>query len=130
MTKINPLASNFEECLEKIKYSLKNKDTILIIDNSNDVACIFSELLIQTMKRNINNEEISFVAIRNVVLKPKYKSGGLFRNFICELEKLDTPILINDIVNENLKKFFIKKHYKEFIDYKNNEKIESAYKIF
>lgn len=114
----NPFAHNFDNLLRKIK-ECKNKDFVFI-EEQEDYS-IFEKLLVQSFKRNIDGEDISFVAIRNIVLKNQYKSKGLFSNFMDLLEKENLNIMLHDIINDDLLEFFKKRNYEPYIDTKNNE---------
>lgn len=114
----NPFVYNFDNLLKKIK-EFKNKDFVFI-EEQEDYS-IFEKLLVQSFKRNINGEDVSFVAIRNIVLKNQYKSKGLFSNFMDLLEQENLNIMLHDIINDDLLEFFKKRNYETYIDTKNNE---------
>lgn len=72
---------------------------------------IFEDLLIQGVNRVINEEELTFIGIKNIVLKEEYRGMNIFTNMIDSIEKSNSPIFIDDIINNRLFPFFHKKGY-------------------
>ena len=122
---MNPFVKNFDELLIRISES---SDSILFI-NSKQEDCIFEELLIQSMVRFVNGQNIKFIAIRNIKLKQEFKNKGHFTKFIESLISLKRPLLIHDIVNDSLIDFFLKYNFGTFMDYKHDLKMLCMFKI-
>jgi hypothetical protein len=122
---MNPFVKNFDELLIRISES---SDSILFI-NSKQEDCIFEELLIQSMVRFVNGQNIKFIAIRNIKLKPEFKNKGQFTKFIESLISLKRPLLIHDIVNDSLIDFFLKYNFGTFMDCKHDLKMLCMFKI-
>jgi hypothetical protein len=122
---MNPFVKNFDELLIRISES---PDSVLFI-NSNQEDCIFEELLIQSMVRFVNGQNVKFIAIRNVKLKPEFKNKGQFTKFIESLISLKRPLLIHDIVNDSLIDFFLKYNFGTFMDCKHDLKMLCMFKI-
>ena len=122
---MSPFVKNFDELLIRISES---SDSILFI-NSNQEDCIFEELLIQSMVRFVNGQNIKFIAIRNIKLKQEFKNKGHFTKFIESLISLKRPLLIHDIVNDSLIDFFLKYNFGTLIDYKYDLKMLCMFKI-
>ena len=122
---MNPFVKNFDELLIRISES---SDSILFI-NSNQEDCIFEELLIQSMVRFVNGQNVKFIAIRNVKLKQEFKNKGQFTKFIESLISLKRPLLIHDIVNDSLIDFFLKYNFGTFMDCKHDLKMLCMFKI-
>ena len=122
---MNPFVKNFDELFIRISES---PDSVLFI-NSNQEDCIFEELLIQSMVRFVNGQNIKFIAIRNIKLKQEFKNKGHFTKFIESLISLKRPLLIHDIVNDSLIDFFLKYNFGTLIDYKYDLKMLCMFKI-
>ena len=122
---MSPFVKNFDELLIRISES---PDSVLFI-NSNQEDCIFEELLIQSMVRFVNGQNIKFIAIRNIKLKQEFKNKGHFTKFIESLISLKRPLLIHDIVNGSLIDFFLKYNFGTLIDYKYDLKMLCMFKI-
>ena len=122
---MNPFVKNFDELLIRISES---PDSVLFI-NSNQEDCIFEELLIQSMVRFVNGQNVKFIAIRNVKLKQEFKNKGHFTKFIESLISLKRPLLIHDIVNDSLIDFFLKYNFGTFMDCKHDLKMLCMFKI-
>ncbi len=103
-----------------------NYDSFLIAENCFPIQ----RLHVQTIKRNINNTETCFLAIKNIVLYEEKRKQKVFSHFILPLiEKSNINICFDDIVNNKLFDFLIKNNYQPFFYKKNNETIRAAYKI-
>ena len=122
---MNPFVKNFDELFTGISES---QNSVLFI-NSKQEDSIFEELLIQSMVRFINGHDVKFIAIRNIKLKPEFKSNGQFTKFIESLISLKRPLLIHDIVNDSLVDFFLKYKFGTFIDCKRSDKLLCMFKI-
>lgn len=122
---MSPFVKNFDELITGISES---QNSVLFI-NSKQEDSIFEELLIQSMVRFINGQNIKFIAIRNIKLKPEFKSNGQFTKFIESLISLKRPLLIHDIVNDSLVDFFLKYKFGTFIDCKRSDKLLCMFKI-
>lgn len=130
MSKDNPLVSNFNELLSKIQEDLKEDKVftgLYIAKDSED--SLLEELLVQPLVRKINGKEVTFLSIRNVVLKEQYKGKKLFTDFVQELENLKTPILFHDIVNDKLIPFFGGRGYKMHKEKKYEQEVVSMYRL-
>ena len=122
---MNPFVKNFDELFIRISES---SDSVLFI-NSKQEDCIFEELLIQSMVRFVNGQNVKFIAIRNIKLKPEFKNKGQFTKFIESLISLKRPLLIHDIVNDSLIDFFLKYNFGTFMDCKHDLKMLCMFKI-
>lgn len=102
------------------------KDSFLIAENCFPIQ----RFHLQTIKRNINNQEIEFLTIKNIVIFEEKRNQGTFSKFVFPLlDNLNFNICFDDIVNDHLFKFLINNHYKPFVYTKNNQQIRAAYKI-
>lgn len=130
MSRDNPLVSNFNELLSKIKEDLKEDKVftgLYIAKDSED--SLLEELLVQPLVRKINGKEVTFLSIRNVVLKEQYKGKKLFTDFVQELESLKTPLIFHDIVNDKLLPFFGGRGYKMHKEKKYEQEVVSMYRL-
>lgn len=72
---------------------------------------LFEDLLIQGVSRNVNNKDIYFLGIKNIVLKKEYQSLNIFTKLIEILEIRKIPVFIDDIINYRLFSFFYNRGY-------------------
>lgn len=126
---LTPFVKNFNELIEKINSELKENNPNFLYINSDTEDSIFNELLVQSLERTINNKKVHFLAIRNISLKTKFRSTGLFDKFVQEIEFLNIPIMFHDIVNERLISYFRNKGYQFLFETKYNIRVDSMYKI-
>lgn len=72
---------------------------------------LFEDLLIQGVNRKINNENVYFIGIKNIVLKDEYRGMNILTTLIDSLETSKVPIFIDDIINHRLFSFFYQRGY-------------------
>jgi hypothetical protein len=124
----NPFIKNFDSLLLNIQEDINNGESSLYI-NDESIDSMFSRLLVQSLKREINGQEVKFLAIRDVTLKENFRGKKLFTNFFTELNKLNIDLMFHDIINDRFYKFLIKQQYQVFKEIKNGEELTSCYKL-
>lgn len=115
--------SNFFTSLEKI--DSENFDKFFMVSKN----IPFQSLLIQNVKRNVNNKEISFLAIRDFKLLPDYQKQGIFSKVISIIESKKIPFIVDDIINPMLDIWLTKRDYISLETEKYSHIIKSRYKI-
>jgi hypothetical protein len=124
----NPFIKDFDSLLNNIKEDIKSGESIFYVnDDSNE--SIFSKLLVQYLKREIDGQEIKFIAIRDIILKEESKGNGHFRKFFKELNSLNINLMFHDIISDKLYEFLIKQGYKVFNEVKYEAELTSCYKL-
>ncbi len=124
------IVKSLDQLYLKIREDILNKDSSLYIADKDNTDSELEELLVQMLERTNNLEKISFLAIRNIVVKESFRSQGKFKLFISKLEDLKPNLIFHDVINPNLYKFLKNKNYLELKEEKYVEKIVSLYKIF
>lgn len=124
----NPFVKNFDYLFQYIECDIEKDNQVSLYIASDKADSIFEKVLVQELVRTIDNQEIKFIAIRNIELKEKYKSQKSFTKFVEQLETLNYPIMYHDIVNDKLKPFFEKKGYQIFKEKKYEQEVISMYK--
>jgi len=81
---------------------------------------MFDSLSLQPVLREIEGNQIKFIAIKCIELKEPYRSKQVFRQILNILESKNIPIFIDDILNNRLFQFLTDRGYK-------NLKHQSAY---
>lgn len=81
---------------------------------------MFDSLSLQPVLREIEGNQIKFIAIKCIELKEPYRSKQVFRQILNILESKNIPIFIDDILNNSLFQFLTDRGYK-------NLKHQSAY---
>lgn len=81
---------------------------------------MFNSLSLQPVLREIEGNQIKFIAIKCIELKEVYRSKQVFSQIINMLESKNIPIFIDDILNNRLFQFLTDRGYK-------NLKHQSAY---
>lgn len=125
----NPFIRNFDELIINLKNDIKSKESSLYIAKDDENSMI-KELLVQNLEREINGKKVSFIAIRNIVLKEEFKGKGYFSNFLIELENLRKNIMFHDVINNRLMIYLKSKNYHEYKEKKYEEEVISLYKVF
>lgn len=125
----NVFVKNFEELFLNISDDIKKEGHVSLYLESKSKESIFEKLLIQELKRNIDGKDVILIAIRNIELKPEFKSKKLFTNFVKNLELLKSPIIFHDLINERLVKFLSEKKYLLLEEKKYGEIVRSMYKM-
>lgn len=103
--------------------NIKDVCLIIVVNNEDE------QVLIQEMKRVINNKEITFISLRNVYLKEENRNKGYFKKIVSFLESFNKPVMIHDVVSNVVEQYCRKREWKEFIDNKNGNKLLCFYKI-
>lgn len=125
----NPFIRNFDELIINLKNDIESKESSLYIAKD-DESSMIKELLVQNLEREINGKRVSFIAIRNIVLKEDFKGKGYFSNFLIELESLRKNIMFHDVINDRLMIYLKSKNYHEYKEKKYEEEVISLYKVF
>lgn len=126
----SPFVINFDELFENIKSDIINDGYVSLYIAADKHDSMFEKLLVQELVRTINNQQIKFIAIREIKLKENYKSQKSFTHFVEKLETLHYPIMYHDIVNDKLIPFFDKLCYKIFKEKKYEHEVTSMIKLF
>jgi hypothetical protein len=126
--KNNPFIKNFDSLLEHIKSDIQSGESIFYVNDDSDES-IFMKLLVQHLKREIDGEEIKFIAIRDITLKEEFKGNGHFRKFFKELNSLNINLIFHDIISDKLYEFLIKQGYEVFTEVKYEAELISCYKL-
>lgn len=125
----NPFVRNFDELIVNIKNDINSGESSLYIAKD-DESSMIKELLVQNLERNINGKKVTFLAIRNIVLKEEFKGNGYFSKFLMELESLKINIMFHDVINPRLMNFLKTKNFKEYKEKKYEDEVISLYKEF
>lgn len=125
----NPFIRNFDELIVNIKNDINSGESSLYIAKD-DESSMIKELLVQNLERNINGKKVTFLAIRNIVLKEEFKGNGYFSKFLMELESLKINIMFHDVINPRLMNFLKTKNFKEYKEKKYEDEVISLYKEF
>lgn len=115
--------NDFFASLEKI--NSENFENFFMVSKNSP----FQSLLIQNVKRNLNNKEISFLAIRDFKLLPKFQNQGIFSKTIAIIESKEIPFIVDDIINPILDIWLTKRDYISLETEKYSHIIKSRYKI-
>lgn len=115
--------NDFFISLEKI--NSENFETFFMVSKN----APFQSLLIQNVKRNLNNKEISFLAIRDFKLLPEFRNQGIFSKTIAIIESKEIPFIVDDIINPMLDIWLTKRDYISLETEKYSHIIKSRYKI-
>lgn len=92
-------------------------------------ASPIEKMMVQRLKRVVNNVETAFLSIRDIRIEEASQKKGIFSNFLSILEKKGIPVLIDDIVNDNLDDFLMRRGYHAFSYEKYDEKVRARYLI-
>lgn len=116
---------------------IKNYDTLLThlksINNENyqnffilvKEAPPVKKALIQTIEREINGKMYKFLAIKDIEIYAEFRRKGYFKEIISIIESKKIPLVINDIINEDLNIFLRNKKY-EILNYKKHSQIVTS----
>lgn len=75
---------------------------------------IFKDLLIQNVTRTISNKDVSFICIKNIVVKEEYRGMNILTSVVEAIEMSNVHVFIDDIINHRLFSFFHKRGYTNF----------------
>lgn len=126
----SPFVKNFEQLFQNIQSDIELDGNVSLYIASDKADSMFEKLLVQELVRTINNKQVRFLAVRNIVMKETYKEQKFFTKFVEQLETLKTPLMYHDVVNRRLIPFFQKKGYSLLEEKKYDENLISMYKIF
>ena len=90
-------------------------------------ASPIEKMMVQRLKRVVNNVETSFLSIRDIRIEEASQQKGIFSNFLNILEQKGIPVMIDDIVNDKLDDFLMRRGYHAFIYEKYGEKVRARY---
>lgn len=105
------------------------------LDNYTDFFMLVKEaspiqkMLVQRLNREIDDVELSFLSIRDIAIEEYSQKQGIFSSFLTILEDKGIPIMIDDIINDKLDTFLMKRGYKSFYYKKYDDRIRSRYLI-
>lgn len=119
------MLKDYEELLTEIKKIDESnyKSTFLI---GLDIYPI-KKILIQTLVRIVDNEEIHFIGIRDIEIDEKEKSKGTFKHIISIFENKNVPFIVDDIINYKLDSYLEQKGYLKLTYTKYENEIISRY---
>lgn len=126
----SPFVKNFEQLFQNIQSDIELDGNVSLYIASDKADSMFEKLLVQELVRTINNKQVRFLAVRNIVMKETYKEQKFFTKFVEQLETLQIPLMYHDVVNRSLIPFFQKKGYSLLKEKKYEESLISMYKIF
>ena len=126
----SPFVKNFEQLFQNIQSDIELDGNVSLYIASDKADSMFEKLLVQELVRTINNKQVRFLAVRNIVMKETYKEQKFFTKFVEQLETLQIPLMYHDVVNRSLIPFFQKKGYSLLEEKKYEESLISMYKIF
>lgn len=107
------------ETVDQLNYS----DFFMVAKNAYPIEKLF----IQRLNRMVNGKEIAFLSVRDIVIAKDSQQSGIFTTLLSTLEKQNIPIMINDIVNDKLDNFLMKRGYVAYAHEKNDSKTRSRY---
>lgn len=120
LTKYEDVLKAIEE-INKENYS----NFFMLAVNANPVEKIF----IQRLVRYIDGKECEFLSIRDIKIEEKNQKSKIFSKILENLESKNIPIMIDDIINDDLDNHLMKRGYITYKYQKNNSNIRSRYKI-
>ncbi len=124
----NPFVKNLDELLANIRNDVQNGQIGFYLANDSKNS-VFEKLLVQELKREVNGQQVSFLAIRDVRLKEELRGNGYFKAFFEQLNELNIPLMFHDVLNERLQNFLLKHDYKIYKEVKNEQELTSCYKM-
>lgn len=115
---------DFDQFMDRLNLYVSNhllskEKTHLILYSHNK-----EEVLFQTLERN----NIKYFALRNIKFNEENQKKGRFTNIIHLMECMNTPVMVDNIINPIVKEILIKRGWKTFEYIKNDEKIFSMIK--
>jgi len=90
-------------------------------------ATPISKMMVQRLNRDIDRVELSFLSIRDIRIDEDVQQKGIFTNLLSILESKGIPIMIDDIINDKLDDFLMKRGYRPLTYQKNSSKIRARY---
>lgn len=118
---------NYQDVVNAIKtINLQNYKNFFMVGKD---ASPIEKILVQKLSRNINGKELDFLSIRDISIQQEHQQQGIFTSIINHLEENKVPIMINDIINDELDNFLQKRGYVLYVYEKNLERIRSRYKL-
>lgn len=126
---MSPFVNSFKELIEKIRKDFLDEGSFGIYISRNDDSSIFEELLVQELIRNVDGQDVVFLALRNIVLKEQFKGHKLLSSFLSELEEMNCNIMFHDIINPKLYAFLEKRGYVIFQEEKYDHQIKSMIRM-
>lgn len=90
-------------------------------------ASPIEKMMVQRLKRVVNDREISFLSIRDIKIEDAFQKQGIFSNFLSILEQKNIPVMIDDIVNDKLDDFLMRRGYHYFTYEKYGDKVRARY---
>lgn len=101
------------------------EDFFMLVKNASPIE----KMLVQRLNRVINNVEVSFLSVRDIKIEDKFQRQGIFSSFLDILESKGIPIMIDDIINDSLDNFLMKRGYQSYIYKKYEDDIRARYLI-
>lgn len=98
-------------------------DFFMIVKDAGPVE----KMMVQRLKRVVNGVEQSFLSIRDIKIEESSQQKGIFSNFLSILESKGIPVMIDDIINDKLDEFLMKRGYHSFYYTKYENKIRARY---
>lgn len=124
----NPFIKDFDSLIENIKNDIQCEESIFYV-NDDSYESIFAKLLVQSLKREMDGQEIKFLAIRDIALKEEFKGKGHFRKFFKELNSLNMNLMFHDIISDKLYEFLTNQGYETYKEVKYEAELISCYKL-
>lgn len=97
------------------EYIKERPDFSVLVAKTDEIEA----LMIQILSR----DNVEFIALRNIVVKEEHRRKGIFKSIINALEQTNRNVLIDDLINDNLYKFFANRNYDHYSYVKNNDVI-------
>lgn len=92
-------------------------------------ATPISKMMVQRLIRDVDKVETSFLSIRDIRIEEDAQQKGIFTHLLSILESKNIPIMIDDIINDKLDSFLMKRGYHPLTYQKNASKIRARYLI-
>jgi hypothetical protein len=105
--------------------STNYEDFFMLVKNASPIE----KMLVQRLNRVISNVELSFLSIRDIKIEDSFQQKGIFSGFLDILESKGIPIMIDDIINDALDSFLMKRGYQAYVYKKYEDDIRSRYLI-
>lgn len=90
-------------------------------------ATPISKMMVQRLIRDIDRVERSFLSIRDIRIEEDSQQKGIFTHLLSILESKGIPLMIDDIINDKLDNFLMKRGYRQLTYQKNASKIRARY---
>jgi hypothetical protein len=116
-----------DELIVNLKDDINISELSLYMGKKEDES-ILESLLVIHLNREIDGKQRTFLAVRDIKLKPEFRGKGYFSKFLKDFESLGVSIMFHDVINPNLFQYLKLKGFKEYREDKYGMEVISLYK--